>query len=132
MPRLRDIITPGLPSEAVLLFCLRTDPAPDPLQARRLLHEALKELKHRRVREVFAVATAADGAPDEERCEFFSRDFLLADGFEQLMSWGDVCLMRVDLRGLLSVLAPIEMAWRRLLHSEPAPSPAAWSSRGTS
>ncbi len=131
VPRLRDIITPGLPSDAVLLFCLRTDPSPDPFQARRLLREALKELKGRRVREVFAVATVADGAPYEERCEFFSQDFLVADGFEHLMSWGDVCLMRADLRGLLSLLAPIEVAWRRLLRNDPAPSPAAWSSRGT-
>lgn len=130
MPRLRDLLPAVLPADAVVLFCLRFEGTPDPRQARRLLHEALQRLKSRRVREVYAVSTLEGGAPQEEHCEFFSREFLKANGFEEHLVDHDLFLMRADLRGLLSVLAPIEAALRRLLHQEPTPSPAAWSTRG--
>ncbi len=129
LPRMRDLLFTHLPSEAVILFCLHGDDLDDRRAASRLLHAALKQLKQQRLREVYALAAADDGTPPEERCEFFSYAFLRDNGFEELRNCGDVFLMRADLRALLSVLAPLETALRRLLHQEPTPSPAAWSSR---
>ena len=133
LPRLRDLMFAQLPPEAVVLFCLRTDGPADRRAAGRLLHAALKQLKQQRLREVYALACLDGGTPHEEHCEFFSRAFLQANGFEELRRCGDVFLMRADLRALLFVLAPFENAIRRLLHQdEPTPSPAAWTSRGPS
>jgi hypothetical protein len=132
LPRLRDLFFTRLPPEAVVLFCLRGDGPADSRVASRLLHAALKQLKQQHLREIFALACLEDGAPQGERCEFFSRAFLQANGFEELQSCGEVFLMRADLRGLLSVLSPLENALKRMFHHEPAPSPAAWSSRGPS
>lgn len=129
LPRLRDVLLGQLAPEAVVLFCLRHDGPADRQAARRLLHAALKQLKQQHLREAYAFAVVDDGTPQEERCEFFSYAFLRDNGFEELHDCGDVLLMRADLRALLSVLAPLEMALRRLLHHEPAPSPAAWSTR---
>jgi hypothetical protein len=128
LPRLYDLPLAHLPTEAVVLFCLRIDGSETPDAARRLLHEALSRLRQRRVRRLYAFAVTKDGVPHEERCEFFPRSFLAANGFQELSCYDDVSLMRADLRGLLSVLAPFETALRRLLHNDPTPSPAAWSS----
>ena len=81
LPRLRDLLFAQMPSDAVVLFCLRGDGLADPLAARQmaaqLLHMALKQLKQQRCREVYALGCPDGGAPQEERCEFFSRAFLL-------------------------------------------------------
>jgi hypothetical protein len=132
VPRLRDLLFAQIPTEAVVLFCLRVEGAPNPRQARRLLQEMLRQLKSRRIREVYAVAVLEGGTPQEEHCEFFSHAFMAANGFEEVRSDHDLSLMRADLRGLLALLAPLETALRRLLHEEPTPSPAAWTSRGPS
>ena len=84
LPRLRDLMFAHLPPEAVLLFCLRTDGPADRRAAGRLLHAALKQLKQQRLREVYALACLDGGTPHEEHCEFFSRAFLQANGFEEL------------------------------------------------
>lgn len=129
LPRLRDLLFTPLPPGTIFLFCLGSTPAGRP-EARPLLHEALRQLRQRRVREVYAFASADGGSPGEEHCEFFSRRFLQANGFGEVHGCSDLFLMRADLRGLLSVLAPLETALRRLLREEePTPSPAAWMSR---
>jgi len=132
VPRLRDLLFVQVPAAAVVLFCLRVEGAPNPRQARRLLQEMLRQLKSRRVREVYAIAAREGGTPQEEHCEFFSHAFLAANGFEEVRTDHDLSLMRSDLRGLLALLAPLETALRRLLHDEPTPSPAAWSAHGPS
>ena len=64
-------------------------------------------------------------------CGLFSADFLAANGFEPVMESGELVLMRVDLRGLLSLIGQVETAVRRVMRHEPTPSPAAWTHRGT-
>jgi len=130
LPRLRDLLMTQMAEDAVFLFCLRGEGVTDARNASMLLHLALKRLKQQHSREAYAFAHLEGGTPWDENCEFFSRVFLQENGFEELHNYGDVVLMRVDLRTLLSVLAPLENALKRLLHSEPNPSPAAWSSRG--
>jgi hypothetical protein len=128
VPRLKDLLLVQLPPEAVVLFCLRVDGPPDQTRARQLLQEMLRQLKEKRAHEVYAIASLDGDTPQEDRCEFFSQSFLLSNGFEHIHREGDLCLMRVDLRGLLSILAPLAAALRRLLHQEPTPNLAAWSS----
>jgi hypothetical protein len=131
VPRLRKLPFGPLPAGSTLLFCLRLEEGQAQHQAKRLLHKALRHLKDRDVEEVYAVAGYSGGTLDGNRCEFFSFDFLSANGFEQVMRNGQLFLMRADLRGLLSLIEQLEAAARRVLRIEPAPTPAAWTRRET-
>ena len=132
LPRFRDLPFAPLPAGAVLLFCLWSEEDGGRSRARRLLHKALAQLKERDLEEVYAVATLTAGPESTDRCNFFSLRFLDANGFEQVADNGQLFLMRADLRGLMSLITQAEAAVRRLLHSDPTPSPAAWTRRGGS
>lgn len=132
VPRLRDLPFAPLPADAVLLFCLTSEENHGRSQAKRLLHKALAQLKERDVQEVYAVASLTGGPEHSDRCEFFSLEFLEANGFERVRDDGQLFLMRVDLRGLLSLITQVEAVVRRVLRNDPTPSPAAWTRRGAS
>ncbi|MFH0917400.1 MAG: hypothetical protein V1912_13280 [bacterium] len=132
VPRLRDLPFPPLPLGAVLLFCLRSEANRGRSQAKRLLHKALAQLKERDTQEVYAVASLTGGHQNGDRCEFFSLEFLEANGFQRVYDDGNLFLMRADLRGLLSLISQVEAAVRRILRQDPTPSPAAWTRRGSS
>jgi hypothetical protein len=132
VPRLRDIPFAPLAPRSVLLFCLRSEGGRGKPQAKRLLHKALERLKERDIQEVYAFASFSGSPEDLDRCEFFSLRFLEANGFQRLRDNGDIYLMRADLRGLLSLIAQVETAVRRVLRNDPTPSPAAWTRRETS
>ncbi len=132
VPRLRGLPFAPLGPGSVLLFCLRAEESPAQAQARRILQKALEQLKERRVQEVYAFAGLLGSPENTERCEFFSLDFLEANGFRRVSDNGDIYLMRADLRGLLSLINQVETAVRRALRNDPTPSPAAWTHRGTS
>jgi hypothetical protein len=131
VPRLHALSLGPFPPGSALLFCLRLEEGQTQPQAKRLLHKALRHLKDRDVEEVYAVASYSGGTQDGNSCEFFSVEFLSANGFEQVMGNGRLHLMRVDLRGLLSLIEQLEATVRRVLRIEPTPSPAAWTSRET-
>jgi len=135
LPRLHELSFPCLPAESAVVFCLRTEPGAGRQLPKRLLHKSLAELRSRGVKEVFAFAkeNRVDALPGEvaEGCRFFPLDFLLANGFHVAGTNGNLVLMRADLRGLIALAAQVEAAVRKLLHNEPAPSPAAWSRRLT-
>lgn len=130
--RLRDLPFPALPIGAVLLFCLRSEGNRDRSQAKRLLHKALAQLRERDAQEVYAVASPTGSHKHGDRCEYFSLEFLEANGFQRVHDDGKLFLMRADLRGLLSLITQMETAVRRILRHDPAPSPAAWTRRGSS
>lgn len=132
LPRLRNLPFAPLCPDAVLLFCLRSEEDRADLQAKRVIQKALGQLKDRGVQEVYAFAGHFGSPEDNERCEFFSLDFLEANGFRHVRDNGDIYLMRADLRGLLSLISQVETAVRRALRNDPTPSPAAWTHRGTS
>lgn len=132
VPRLRDLPFAPLPAGSVLLFCLRSEENHRRPQARRLLHKALAQLKGRGAQEVYAVASL-DGSPvHSDRCEFFSLEFLEANGFQRVRDDGRLFLMRADLRGLLSLITQVEALVRHVFRNDPAPSPATWTRRGAS
>lgn len=133
VPRFRTLGFGSLPEEAALLFCLRLQEDGGRFLPRRLILRALSELRGRGVAEVYAVANASSGVlkgTGTEKCRFFSGALLEACGFAHVASNGPLNLMRADLRGLVRLLEPLEALLRRLLHREPAPSPAAWSRPG--
>jgi hypothetical protein len=132
VPRLRELSFFPLPAGAALLFCLKSQGDHGRGQARRLLHKGLAQLKERGVQEAFAVATLATDAQRGDGCRFFSLEFLEANGFQRVRNDGQLLLMRIDLRGLLSLVTQVEAIVRRVFHHEPTPSPAAWTHRGES
>lgn len=132
IPRLSSLpfVPPG--HEAVLVFCLRSEEDQAGVQARRMLHRALGQLKDRGVQEVYAFAGLVGSPEDQGRCQFFSLEFLESNGFQQVADNGDIYLMRADLRGLLSLVNQMESLVRRVLRHDPTPSPATWTQRGPS
>ena len=141
VPRLRDLPFGAFPDGSALVFCLACDESQPRYQAGRILRKALGRLRARGVEEAYALGTRADGAEapavgangasDGGRCRFFAFDFLSANGFEQLVDYHGLTLMRVDLRGLLALVGRVQTAVRLALGNEPAPSPAAWTQRQT-
>jgi hypothetical protein len=128
VPRLRDLpfgLFGSFTDGPALVFCLTCGQDQPQYQAKRVLHKALKQLETRGIGDVYAVA-AADGAGlrgalDRDRCRFFP-----------VTESGGLILMRVDLRGLLTLVGRLQAAVRRALHDEPTPSPAAWTRHETS
>ena len=116
----------------MLLFCLRSEQDQARTRARRILQKAFGQLKDRGVQEVYAFASLLGSPENQERCQFFSLDFLESNGFQQVTDNGEIYLMRVDLRGLVSLINQVESAVRRVLGNDPTPSPAAWTHRGPS
>ena len=99
--------------------------------AKRLIRKALYELRNRGVQEVYAVAHRPEGSGEPDDCRFFSAELLAVNGFAEVAHNGHLCLMRVDNRGLVSLVGQVETAVRRVFAKEPAPSPAAWVQGGT-
>ncbi len=137
VPRLRELPFGSLPDGSVLLFCLKVHEGQAPSQGKRVLHKALAQLKARGVQEVYALAdpnggAESQGSEDEHPCRVFSAGFLSANGFDQIAEDCGLVLMRVDLRGLLSLLSEVRAKARRVLRQEPTPSPAAWIHRESS
>jgi hypothetical protein len=83
------------------------------------------------MQEAYAIAVSPGKPRDEDACRFFDMGFLEANGFEQVKVGAGLVLLRVDLRGLLSLVDQVETAVRRMLRNEPTPSPAAWTRPGT-
>jgi hypothetical protein len=131
LPRLHELPVGPLPEEATLLFCLTVADDQPHSQAKRVVQKALGHLKTRGVEEAYALARSIGDPDDPSACRFFPVDLLAANGFQEVMEHGGLVLMRVDLRGLLALVDRLETAVTRLLHNEPAPSPAAWTQRGT-
>jgi hypothetical protein len=129
--RFRELPFPSLPASSALLFCFRADEDAPRWVAKRLIRKAIYELRNRGVREVYAIAHWPEGCPGSGDCRFFSRELLAANGFEQVSHNGHLCLMRVDTRGLVSLIDQVETAFRRVFANEPAPSPAAWVQGGS-
>ena len=127
LARFRELPFPPLPSSSALLFCLQTDEDAPQWVTKRLIRKALYELRGRGIEEVYAVAHWPSEAPTADDCRFFSADLLAENGFEHVTHDGHVCLMRVDNRGLVSLIGQVESAVRRVFAKEPAPSPAAWA-----
>jgi hypothetical protein len=132
LPRLSRLPVAPPDEDALIVFCLRSEEDQALTQARRLLQRALGQLKSRGVQKVYAFAALAGSPEDQDRCQFFSLDFLELNGFQQVASDGDLYLMRADLRGLLGLVSQAQSVMRRALAHDPAPSPAAWTRRGTS
>ncbi len=130
LPRLRDLPLGPLPPDSVVLFCMRME-AEDRAASRRLLQKALAQLRQRHVAKVYAYAAPMGGTGSTDHCEFFSRSLLEDCGFTDLRDNGELFLMFTDLRGLATLLGRIDGAIRRALGTEPDPSPAAWTRRGT-
>ena len=136
IPRLRSLPFISLPAGSAFLFCPTLAEGQPRALAKRTLHKALGELRARGVLEAYALATpsgetAAEVPTSGHSCGFFSLGFLAASGFQQVMENGDLVLMRVDLRGLLSLIGQVKTAVKRVLRNEPAPSPVTWTRRGT-
>jgi len=141
VPRLRDLPFGGfgsLSDGSVLLFCLTCGREEPRYQPKRVLHKALRHLRTRGVREVYAVAThrgetdgvaGLHGTFDRDHCRFFPLDFLVANGFHPIADNAGLVLTRLDLGGILAVIGQVQATVRRVLGSEPAPSPAAWIRR---
>jgi len=136
VPRLQDLPFARLPEGSALLFCLTCASGQPRYQARRVLQKALRQLKGRGISEAYGVASSAVsaeksprfcGPPDGDSCRFFQADFLLDTGFELARRAGGLLLMRMDLRGALSLVGQLTAAIREALRDNPAPSPAAWS-----
>lgn len=130
VPRLRDLPLGPIPADAALLFCLRAEGSGDITAARRLVQKALAQLRLRGVTEVYAYAALTGGAGGGDRCEFFAYDFLDSCGFRRVRDNGDLFLMRVDLRGLATVMGRVEAVLKRVVGTDPTPSPAAWTHQG--
>ena len=126
LARFRELPFPPLPSSSALLFCFHAEEDAPRLLAKRLIRKALYELRNRGVQEVYAIAHWPEASGDPGDCRFFSIELLAANGFEEVTHNGHLCLMRVDNRGLVSLIGQVEMAVRRVFANEPAPSPAAW------
>jgi hypothetical protein len=128
LPRFRELAFPPLPPSSTLLFCLHTAEGVPRWTAKRIIRRALYELRGRGIQEVYAVAHRS-GDGDDPDCRFFSPDLLAENGFEEVAGSGSLMLMRVDNRGLVSLLDQAETALRRIFlrEEEPAPSPAAWA-----
>jgi hypothetical protein len=132
VPRLGSLPFAPPDRDAVLVFCLRSEEVHATAQAKRILHQALGQLKRRGLQEAYAFAGLVGSPEDQGRCQFFSLDFLESNGFHHVMDNGDIYLMRADLRGLLSLIGQLESMVGRVLRHEPTPSPAAWTHRGAS
>lgn len=132
LPRFRELPFPALPPSSALLFCFHADEHAPHWMAKELIRKSLYELRRRGIDEVFAVAFWPDGDDRGDSCRFFRADFLVENGFEQVAGDVSLCLMRVDNRGLVSLLSQVESVLRRVFSRghEPAPSPAAWVQGG--
>lgn len=130
LARFRELPFPPLPPFSALLFCFHAEEDASRLLAKRLIRKALYELRNRGVQEVYAVAHWPEGCGDPGDCRFFSTELLAANGFAEVTHNGRLCLMRVDNRGLVSLIGQVETAVRRVFANEPAPSPAAWVQGG--
>jgi hypothetical protein len=130
VPRLRDLPLGPIPPESVLLFCLRVEVANGRPPARRILQKALAQVRLRGASEVYAFASEAGGTRGGDHCEFFALDLLEDTGFKHVRNSGDLYLMRVDLRGLATLVDRFESAVKKIIGGDPAPSPAAWTRRG--
>ena len=131
LPRLRELSFGPFPDNSAVLFCLTVAYGESRFQAKRVLRKALAYLKDCGVEEAYAVARSEKAPANPVACRFFTADFLFANGFQAVAEDGELILMRVDLRGLLSLLDRAETTIRRMLRNEPTPSPAAWTHRGT-
>jgi len=134
VPRLRDLAFGPMPDGSALIFCLTCTESQPRYQPKRVLHKALSQLKARGIHEVYAVATTATEGTcvglDGDRCRFFPLDLLVDSGFQPVKQTDALLLMRVDLRGLLSVIGRAAAAIRQAIGHEPTPSPAAWTVAG--
>jgi hypothetical protein len=130
LARFRELPFPPLPPSSALLFCLQIGQEAPQWVTKRLIRKALYELRGRGIEEVYAVAHWPADSPDRDDCRFFSADLLADNGFEHVAHNGHLCLMRVDNRGLVSLLDQVESAVRRVFAKEPAPSPATWARGG--
>jgi hypothetical protein len=131
LARYRELPFPALPASSALLFCIHVEDEAPRWLAKRLIRKALYELRSRGVQEVYAIAHWPGGGDVADDCRFFSTETLASSGFEQVGHNGHLCLMRVDNRGLLSLIDQVEAAFRRVFANEPAPSPAAWVHGGS-
>lgn len=129
IPRLRNLPLGPLPADSAVIFCLRVQDDKDKALARRLLQKSLGQLKARKIKEVYAFASIHGGAQGGDECEFFDPALLQQVGFVPVRDNGQLFLMKVDLRGLASVLGQIQTAFRRALHHQPACSPTACKGR---
>lgn len=129
LPRFRDLPFPPLPPFSALLFCLHVGEDTSHWAAKRLVRRALSELRGRGIDEVYAVAHCYDGGNGHDLdCRFFLAGMLAENGFTEVASNGGLCLMRVDNRGLISLMDQVEAMVRRVFtREEPTPSPAAWT-----
>jgi hypothetical protein len=130
LARFRELPFPPLPTSSALLFCLQADRDAAHWVTKRLIRKALYELRSRGIEEVYAVAHWPAGTSAADDCRFFSTDILEENGFEQVAHDGQLCLMRVENRGLVSLIDQVETAVRRVFAKEPAPSPATWAHGG--
>lgn len=109
LPR-AGMLVPAAPSRSTLLFCLRYRVDGAEGVSRLLLHRALALLRERGVPEAHAYAIPLGSAPASGN--LMGLDFLQANGFHVVREAQGVSLMRVELKGLVSVLADVGRAWR--------------------
>jgi hypothetical protein len=130
LPRFRELPFPPLPPFSALLICLHTAEGAPAWAAKRIIRKALAVLRGRGVDEVYAVAyRGGNGNGSAPSCRFLPAELLADNGFAEVAGNGRFCLMKVDNRGLISLIDQVEVAIRRLFprREDPAPSPAAWA-----
>jgi len=137
LSRLRDLPFGALPEESALVFCLWTEVGAGRLLARRLIHKALYELRHRGSSRVFAIAAkhvdrSIQTPGDLANCRFFSLKLLSSCGFHVAAETNGLILMESELRGLLFLVPQVQDIFLRVVrHIPSAPSPAAWIRQGS-
>ena len=118
----------GPPSrDAVLVTCALVDPAAGPWVVQRLLLAVAGESRDRGLLALEAFATAVE-RPDAPHLVPLPRAQLEDIGFAPLREAGDVALLRLDLRGLITVPAQEESLLERVrsefAERRPARAPA--------
>lgn len=129
IPRLRNLPLGPLPADSAVIFCLRIQDDNDKALARRLLQKSLGQLRERKIQEAYAFASLNGGAQGGDECEFFDPGLLRQVGFVPVRDNGQLFLMKVDLRGLATILTQIQTRICRAFHHQPACSPTACDGR---
>lgn len=122
LPRAAALV-PAAPSQSTLLFCLRYRVDGAEGVSRLLLHRALAHLRERGSSVACAYAVPMGSAPASGN--LMGLDFLQANGFHAVRESKNVTLMRIELKGLVSVLADVGRAWRVARGLPAIPDPVA-------
>jgi hypothetical protein len=117
----------AIPEDQALLHCLLVADGIPSYHARRLLHRALGILHKRGVQIVYAFAHPLGSFEAVSSRNLCGLEFLGANGFQTVGSYGETHLMSIQLHGLLPAFAKPARSWLRLRSPVAAPTPVAFS-----